>query len=267
MGREHASVKESDTSQLDGFSSRADMSALFNPSAGAGWLSGATARETPAALESLSTAILQNQLQLADGLHEAASALTQVFDLLPQAIVVVRHDQQILYRNAAANSLMQRTSRLSVNSIGLAFSPDATCNSRLWAVVLAALTPSPTDEAEVNLISIARGAGHPLTAIVRRLELEPAGLHASCALVMVTDLMGQVERASAAAARRYGFTRAEAQLVEAIALGTCIRDYAHQRDISPNTVKTQLKHVLAKTGLHRQAELVGLILGIPVTLF
>lgn len=61
----------------------------------------------------------------------------------------------------------------------------------------------------------------------------------------------------------YQLTPAEARLSEALALGETLEHYASSRKRSLNTLRAQLKAVFKKTGVARQAELVGLVLGGP----
>ena len=57
----------------------------------------------------------------------------------------------------------------------------------------------------------------------------------------------------------YGLTAAEAKVALAVASGLSIPETAHQLRVSPNTVKTQLQNVFAKSGVDRQTELARLI--------
>ncbi|GEP06129.1 DNA-binding protein [Methylobacterium oxalidis] len=59
----------------------------------------------------------------------------------------------------------------------------------------------------------------------------------------------------------FDLTGAEARVAREIAACRTIEEIAAQTGVSINTVRTQLKSVLAKTGTHRQAELVGLLAG------
>lgn len=56
-------------------------------------------------------------------------------------------------------------------------------------------------------------------------------------------------------AHRYGFTPAEARLLDALAAGTTLAEYAEARRLSVNTAKVQLRALLAKTDTRRQTEL------------
>ncbi|QPF84082.1 PAS domain-containing protein [Bradyrhizobium genosp. L] len=57
----------------------------------------------------------------------------------------------------------------------------------------------------------------------------------------------------------YDLTMAEAQVALQASLGRSVSAIGLRLKISPNTVKTHLRHVFAKTGVHGQVELVGLI--------
>jgi DNA-binding CsgD family transcriptional regulator len=60
-------------------------------------------------------------------------------------------------------------------------------------------------------------------------------------------------------ARTFGLTEAEARAAVAVSRSQGIADAASALDLSPNTVKTTLQRVFAKTGTHSQAELVRLL--------
>lgn len=64
----------------------------------------------------------------------------------------------------------------------------------------------------------------------------------------------------------YGLTNAEARLAGALANGHSLEQIADSFRLSKNTVRTQLKACFQKTGVHRQTELVKLILGDPAAL-
>jgi DNA-binding CsgD family transcriptional regulator len=57
----------------------------------------------------------------------------------------------------------------------------------------------------------------------------------------------------------FGLTPTEACLVAALATGSSVEQYAHQRGVSVGTARVQLKSCLKKTGVARQSELVRLV--------
>ncbi len=63
----------------------------------------------------------------------------------------------------------------------------------------------------------------------------------------------------------FGLTPTEARLLGALATGSSVEDYALQRGVSVGTARVQLKQIQAKTGQHRQADLVRLVLSSAAT--
>ena len=62
----------------------------------------------------------------------------------------------------------------------------------------------------------------------------------------------------------FDLTPAEARVAREIASGETINTIAQARTLSRETVRNQLKGVLAKTGLSRQSDLAALLNGIAV---
>jgi len=62
----------------------------------------------------------------------------------------------------------------------------------------------------------------------------------------------------------FGLTRAEASVTNWLISGRTIDAYAQHRGVSVETARSQLKAVLAKTGLSRQAQLVATLSRLPI---
>lgn len=65
-------------------------------------------------------------------------------------------------------------------------------------------------------------------------------------------------------AAAFDLTPAEARVAAAVAVGVGVEDVAQRLAISIHTVRSHLQAVFSKTGVARQAELVGLIAGLPM---
>jgi DNA-binding CsgD family transcriptional regulator len=59
----------------------------------------------------------------------------------------------------------------------------------------------------------------------------------------------------------FDLTPTEARIARGIAAGKTVDDLAHEACLAVETVRNQLKSVFNKTGVSRQAELVGLLVG------
>lgn len=61
-------------------------------------------------------------------------------------------------------------------------------------------------------------------------------------------------------ATQFALTPAETRLVESLARGATVAEHAAERGISVNTARVHMQRVLEKTGAHRQANLVRMLL-------
>jgi DNA-binding CsgD family transcriptional regulator len=75
-----------------------------------------------------------------------------------------------------------------------------------------------------------------------------------------TDTDGATTAHERALADVYSLTPAEARLLAALAAGQTVAQYARLHHIGLGTARTHLKHVLEKTGYHRQTDLVRAVL-------
>lgn len=81
------------------------------------------------------------------------------------------------------------------------------------------------------------------------------------ALVMSTELVWP-EGFAETVQEAFGLTAAEVEIVRGITLGQPLKDIAEARRRSTETVRTQLRSILAKTETHSQSELVRVVLGL-----
>ena len=85
----------------------------------------------------------------------------------------------------------------------------------------------------------------------------PLGAVHDCALVLVRR---SPARAAGSPSERFDFTATETQVAERLAKGLTVREIAQQLGISIETVRCHLKQAFVKAGVHRQAELVAVML-------
>ena len=97
--------------------------------------------------------------------------------------------------------------------------------------------------------------GSPVILRIARLEEKGLALVLSTELFWPDDFGQTVQEA-------FGLTAAEVDIVRGITLGLPLKDIAEQRGRSIETVRTQLRSILAKTETHGQSELVRVVLGL-----
>ena len=97
--------------------------------------------------------------------------------------------------------------------------------------------------------------------VILRVSPVEGGAARSLALVVSTELVWP-EGFAATVQEAFGLTVAEVEIVRGVTLGLPLRDIAEARGRSLETVRTQVRSVLAKTETHSQAELVRVVLGL-----
>ncbi|MBL8490067.1 MAG: hypothetical protein JNM82_04740, partial [Rhodocyclaceae bacterium] len=83
------------------------------------------------------------------------------------------------------------------------------------------------------------------------------------ALLLLHDTQALPAPAAAFMRAAFGATPAEARLAEALAAGETAEDFAGAAKLSMNTVRTQIRALLTKAGLNRQADLLRLLARLP----
>lgn len=79
------------------------------------------------------------------------------------------------------------------------------------------------------------------------------------AFLTVKEAAPKAAPCTATMAKTFGLTRAEARLAGLLVEGQSLEDIAERLQLSRGTIRVQLKAVFAKTGMHRQGELIALL--------
>lgn len=114
------------------------------------------------------------------------------------------------------------------------------------------------DEGPVLLRLRSSRTGGP---VILRVGLIEAVRERPLALVITTELVWPA-RFEETVQDAFGLTLAEVEVVRGIALGQPVKEIAEARGRSAETVRTQLRSILAKTETHSQPELVRVVLGL-----
>jgi DNA-binding CsgD family transcriptional regulator len=115
------------------------------------------------------------------------------------------------------------------------------------------------------VLALPRQEGQPLSLLVCPLRPDAlaTGPSTPAALIFFGDPDAKHSTPQQALIALYGLTQAEARLMAALVDGERLEDYADRAAITLHTARTQLKHVFAKTGQSRQADLVRAVLANP----
>ncbi len=197
-----------------------------------------------------------------------AATFETVLNTLSMAVLLISSKCQIIHANAAAQTLLEAGD--PIGSQGDVLKP----KSQQVAAALRAVLPN-TDKTETGIgefghrIPAPSVNGDPYILHVLPLKHQsmPAGLSPSAiAAIFVTPATSQSESPDAALAALFNLTPTEARVLSKIAAGSTLADVAKTLNTRASTVKTHLLKIFAKTGTHRQVDLVRLVgsLAFPV---
>lgn len=207
------------------------------------------------------------RLQIDLQLTESRSTLhADLLNRLPIGLVVLGSDQRVLEVNRATRSIAEASDGISLREGTLVFG-DRTAQRTYTTMVNAAArglldgvggllaVPRPSGAPDY-VVSVARCFGG-LSALV--------GPRASV-VVAIADPAREAATTSEALKALWQLTAAEARVALALVRGESPEAIAERQNVTLATVRVHLKHILAKTGTHRQSELIRLILAGPAAL-
>jgi len=188
--------------------------------------------------------------------EEHKRLLERSLDQLPLGIAVTDGDGAILSINRALISMLHDHACLSMSVGRLESRPRKALADALRAVAF-------DDRPDVPLRLEDGGGG--LSVWVSRLSgVAGAGADARVAIWVASRDVAPISEAGLCVL--FGTTSAEARLVQRLMTGRSLDDVAVDLGTSINTVKTQLKAVFAKVGVHRQSELMHALYSTPLWL-
>jgi len=196
---------------------------------------------------------------------EATDRLTErLADALPYGLIALDRRGRVLTMNRMAQDIADARD-------GLTHGPDGLAALRprddgvLRRAIGAALAPVPAGAT----VALPRPSSlRPLFLIVAPVPRDEDPLRAldqlvPAALVFVHDFERQALTPADVLRRLYGLTPQQARLTALLATGTGLADAADRLGIARETATSHLKQVFRKTGVHRQSELVRLMLSLP----
>ena len=184
----------------------------------------------------------------------------QLLDQLSTGVILLDRSAKVILANQAARLLSSKKGPLILRDAGIAGHSPAS-SRRLDELVQAALRGMP---------AATMGIPHPADGRLVTLFVSPVrshdqdrfgdlGLRDAAVMIFVFDPSGPTAMPAEWIMDVYGLTMAEARVAMHASSGKSVAETAVQLNISPNTVKTHLRHVYAKTGAGGQAELASLM--------
>ena len=199
-------------------------------------------------------------------LELANLAATERIEMLPEGVMLADASGRVVLANAVAKAMLDARDGIFLcdGCLAVAGSPDALRKLVVSCARRSVGIGGPGGELEVPR-DLPRSPLHvtvaPLRSDTRLPDVPWIGFGSPVAIVTVTDRDLDRRRRQMNLRRRFDLTFTEAALAAEILKGDGRKAAARRCGISDATAKTHLANIFEKTGTHRQAELVRLLLG------
>lgn len=197
-------------------------------------------------------------------LQQERQTLAEALDHVTEAVTLLDRSGRVVRANRAAEAIFRSASGMDTAADGrlvLAASDARAALARALAQCANPLLWTPgTGTIPPTQIVARRPQGRPLILTLQPLPTELSGAFNAVALLFIRDPEALPEDQNTILRRAYKLSAREAQLVQALASGETLKEFAFRNDVSYQTVRSQLRRIFEKTGVRRQAELVPLVL-------
>lgn len=202
-----------------------------------------------------------------NGTAAGNSAIADALDCLPLGVILVDARGAVVHVNESAKAIVQSGRGLRLSKGCLAGEVAEDC-AALKALIARSARPDLRHGCGGAMAISRPGQERPLSLIVTPLRRRPGGPcpGSPVAVVFVSDPEDNRQSPEDHLVQLFGLTRTEASLTLVLLEGQGLEWAAEQAGMSVNTARTHLKRIFGKTGTHRQAELVRLILRSPAML-
>jgi DNA-binding CsgD family transcriptional regulator len=188
-------------------------------------------------------------------LFAAAAAAAAAFEQLNQGIALIDKGCRVSFANTLAKTICRETDGLSIRGDELVATgkPDST---RLNFALRRAVNAGQGTSLRLERPSQRR----PLSVVISPLQLPAGYTIAPAALVLINDLDRSAAPPRERLMQAYGLTVAEAGVAQLLLRGHSNAAVAERLHITVETARTHVRRLLAKTGTHRQCDLILVLL-------
>lgn len=204
---------------------------------------------------------LRAQSHLAE-VGQTAIGITEVIDALRHGVAIIGTERAIVHLNSAAAQILKSGDGLCIRS-GRIEAVRASTNEQLQSSITEALVGQRCGARSGDSLACSRPSGkRPYVIHLLPLATPADNPSAAKALALIIDPEQEPEPPKMLIRRLFGLTNAEADVALRVMRGDGLKPISADLALSRATVNTHLQHIFDKTGTHRQAELVRLLLAI-----
>jgi len=197
------------------------------------------------------------------GAEMRAGAVEEALDRMLGGVILFDERGAPIVTNRTADRILAADDGLVLDRDGPRASTSKQTGELRSALAGAARTGAGRGEAAGAVLRLARPSGRrALEVVVTPIGCESSPLLDGQAIsaLFVTEPDARADGSPERLCRLYGFTSVEAEIASRILAGAHLSDISEELGISIHTVRGYLKQLFAKTGTHRQPDLVRVLL-------
>jgi DNA-binding CsgD family transcriptional regulator len=195
-----------------------------------------------------------------------ASLASAALQQLAMGVIVAAQDGRVCQLNQAARDILAAEDGLMLRDCFLAARRRFE-TARLHSAIDRAANREAIGENHADGLAIARSSRQdPYLLLISPLSFEPSAVESGTklALILVGDPGFRDRMLAARLSRTFGLTSAETRLAAYLAHGQRLAAIARETGLALSTLRTQLQAVFKKTETTRQADLIRIVLGMPM---
>jgi DNA-binding CsgD family transcriptional regulator len=195
-------------------------------------------------------------------LKSRTEGIENALDILPTGVIFVDFKGDVILMNRTAAACVAERDGLLATPAGLRAELSAESIQLQKTIQEATATSSGNGSRAGGTVVVSRRARPPLGVQISPIRSSTVDVSRKAAAVaFVTDPL-RIQRPQQETLRMcYGLTAAECRVALLLSDGGSPREISDTLGISENTVRTQIKSIFSKTGVHRQSELIRLLVG------
>lgn len=196
-------------------------------------------------------------------LSGSAQVTNEAIECLTMGVMFIDRRGRVVSMNRSARDIVAANDGLTLND-GQPSAAYAYGRLALRKLIDRATRPELLDRLGASLFLQRPSRKRPLSVFVTPVTGSEALATGSAAIIFVSDPASSIGDGADRLRRAYGLSPAETGVAISLCEGKSVKQISDALQVSQNTVRTQLKSILAKTNVHRQAELVTTLLRGPL---
>ena len=212
--------------------------------------------ETQHLIEAIECALIENQENSTSLDLHAKQSLERILNIFPPGIIILNAEGTLIYANEEASSIFMQKDGLTITTDGKLKGSDTHQTRQLNLARRTILDRSITNKS-LALTLTRTSRTHPLRGILSL-------INSNRILLLISDCDKLNLLSTDTIKSFFGTTQREAEVAQQLINGDTADQIATKMELTPSTVRTYIKRLLAKTGTKKQHELVSLMSRIPM---